>query len=178
MENNDSPYIYEKPIRSGLKQRSKRLAGLSTLGLVGMFGIFGGSAIANSLVAANPATASNEADAVEMVDPLIDNTDSSVDPLVSAATAEPTSDPAPLVSIPLQEAKPKPNSVKVELPALPNQSYGNTSSATPSVGSGNYSAGSAPAKFEARGERNERHESSHENDREAEHEEESEYEDD
>ena len=161
MENNDSPYIYEKPIRSGLKQLSKRLAGLSTLGLVGMFGIFGGSAIANSLVPANPATASNEADAVEMVDPLIDNTDSSV---------EPTSEPAPLVSIPLQEAKPKPNSVKVELPALPNQSYGNTSSATPSVGSGNYSAGSAPAKFEARGAGHERYESSHENDRDAEYE--------
>ena len=161
MENNDSPYIYEKPIRSGLKQRSKRLAGLSTLGLVGMFGIFGGSAIANSLVTANPATASNEADAVEMVDPLITNTDSSV---------EPSSDPAPLVSIPLQEAKPKPNSVKVELPALPNQSYGNTSSATPPVGSGNYSSGSAPAKFEARGEGHERYESSHENDRDDEYE--------
>ena len=168
MENNDSPYIYEKPIRSGLKQRSKRLAGLSTLGLVGMFGIFGGSAIANSLVTSNTSTTANGADAVEIVDPLIDSTDSSVDPLVSAATAEPTSDPAQLVSIPLQEAKPKPNSVKVELPALPNQSYGNTSSATPSVGSGNYSAGSAPAKFEARGERNERHESSYENEHETE----------
>jgi hypothetical protein len=161
MENNDSPYIYEKPIRSGLKQRSKRLAGLSTLGLVGMFGVFGGSAIANSLVTSNASPTASEADAVEIVDPLIDNTDSSVEPI---------SDPEPLVSIPLQEAKPKPNSVKVELPALPNQSYGNTSSATPSVGSGNYSAGSTPSKFAARGEGNERYEPGHESEREAEYE--------
>jgi hypothetical protein len=156
MENNDSPYIYEKPLRSELKQRSKRLASLSALGLVGMVGIFGGSAIANTLVPAKPATTANEAEAVAIVDPLIDNTDSSGGPVVSSATVEPTSEPAPLVSIPLQGVKPKLNSVKVELPALPNQSYANTSSATPSVGSGNSSAGSTPAKFEARGEQNER----------------------
>lgn len=136
MENNDSPYIYEKPLRAGLKQRSKRLAGLSALGLVGMVGIFGGSAFANTLAAANPATATSEADPVEIVDPLIENTDISGDPLVSTATVEPTSEPAPLVSIPLQEAKPKPNSVKVEL----------------------------PAKFASRGERHERYESSNDSD--------------
>ena len=164
MENNDSPYIYEKPLRSELKQRTKRLAGLSALGLVGMVGIFGGSAIANTVVSSAAATTANEADAVEIVDPQIQNTDTPGDPLASLATADPeASDSSSVIAVPLQEAKPKPNSVKVELPALPNQSYGNTSSATPSVGSGSYAAGSAPAKFEARGER---HESSEGNERE------------
>ncbi len=152
MENNDSPYIYEKPLRSELKQRSKRLAGFSALGLVGMVGIFGGSAIAN--------------------------TDAVVDPVVaSVAIAGEADDELPVISVPLQEAKPKPNSVKVELPALPNQSFGNTSSATPSVGSGSYASGSTPAKYEARGER---HESSddHEREYENEHENEQDNEDD
>lgn len=178
MENNDSPYIYEKPLRSELKQRSKRLAGFSALGLVGMVGIFGGSAIANTMVSANPATTANEADAVEIVDPVIANTAAVVDPVVaSAAIAGEADDELPVISVPLQEAKPKPNSVKVELPALPNQSFGNTSSATPSVGSGSYASGSTPAKYEARGVR---HESSddHEREYENEHENEQDNEDD
>lgn len=153
MENNDSPYIYEKPLRSELKQRSKRLAGFSALGLVGMVGIFGGSAIANTVVTPAAANAANDTDAVAVVKT------------------------SPVISVPLQEAKPKPNSVKVELPALPNQSFGNTSSATPSVGSGSYASGSTPAKYEARGER---HESSddHEREYENEHENEQDNEDD
>ena len=164
MENNDSPYIYEKPLRSQLGQRSKSLAGFSALGLVGMVGIFGGSAIANTLVASSPATTANEANAVDLVEPPISYTDSLGETSVAAATVDSVSDPVPLVSIPLQEARPKPNSVKVELPALPDQAFGNTSSATPSVGSGNYSAGSAPVKYEARGERHEKYESHHDHD--------------
>ena len=174
MENHDSPYIYEKPLRSELKQRTKRLAGLSALGLVGMVGICGGSAIANTVVASAAATSAKDADAVELVDPQSQNTDAPVDPLVTSAAVDAEADESsPVISVPFQQAKPKPNSVKVELPALSNQSFGNTSSATPSVGSGSYATGSTSAIYEARAER---HGSSHDNEREYENE--NEYEND
>ena len=144
MENNDSPYIYEKPLRSErLGQgavRSKRLAKLSALGLVGMVGIFGGSAIASNVVTSSRAAADasvNSTDSVAAQDSANPVADQSV--LAEAAVdlpavASANSANAPLISVPFQEAKPKSNSVKVQLPALPNQSFGNTSSATPSSG--------------------------------------------
>ena len=108
MENNDSPYIYEKPLRSErLGQgavRSKRLAKLLALGLVGMVGTFGGSAIASNVVTSPRAAADETASTNESV-------------------AAQDSASAPVISVPFQEAKPKLNSVKVELPALPNQSF-------------------------------------------------------
>jgi hypothetical protein len=164
MENNDSPYIYEKPLRSerlgqGAK-RTKRLAKLSALGLVGMVGIFGGSAIASNVVTSSRAAADANVNANELVaasdsttavtgDPIL--TEASVDPAASSASTT----NAPVISVPFQEAKPKSNSVKVDLPALPNQSFGNTSSATPTAGA-NASSGSnggAGGYFAPRGER-------------------------
>ena len=173
MENNDSPYIYEKPLRSENKKRTKRLAGLSTLGLIGLVGIFGGSAIAKTLVSASAETPVKESDALEVVEANPQNLDAPGDQLISAASVEPISDPAALVSIPLQQVKPKPNSQKIDLPGIPDQSFGNTSSATPSVGSGSYSASGGSAKFEARGERHDKYESrddDHDDDHDEEHE--------
>jgi hypothetical protein len=165
MENNDSPYIYEKPLRSEIRQRTKRLASLSALGLVGMVGVFGGSAIANTVVSTSQADATVENETSDVIATQPDELVIATDPLTSAATVEQiVAEPAPVISVPLQSAKPRPSAPKVELPALPTQSFGNTSSATPSVGSGNYSAGSAQAKFEARGERHERSDSSNDSD--------------
>ena len=162
MENNDSPYIYEKPLRSerlgqGAK-RTKRLAKLSALGLVGMVGIFGGSAIASNVVTssraagenvnANESVAASDSTTAVTGDPIL--TEASVDPAASSASTT----NAPVISVPFQEAKPKSNSVKVDLPALPNQSFGNTSSATPTAGA-NASSGSnggAGGYFAPRGE--------------------------
>ncbi len=144
MENNDSPYIYEKPLRSELRaqgvKRGKRLAKLSALGLVGMVGIFGGSAIASNVASATRASA----DADRSVNNALGTSDTEIldgdsvlteAALDSAQSADSNSANAPVISVPFQEVKPKSNSVKIELPALPNQSFGNTSSATPSVGS-------------------------------------------
>jgi len=152
MENNDSPYIYEKPLRSARTKRSQRLAGLSALGLVGMVGVFGGTALANTLVAADTASEPATANLV-------------------AAQASVSESPSvdSVIALPIQSAKPKPNSIKVELPALPSQSFSNTSSATPSAGSysGNPGNETWSSKISSHEEREDHQESEHdENDRE------------
>ncbi len=158
MENNDSPYIYEKPLRSSRTKRSQRLAGLSALGLVGMVGVFGGTALANSFVAEKPNETSlplagssfnSPAEAVVNVAAVENDTNSVTNPS--------------LISVPVQLAKPANNSVKVNLPSVPSQSFGNTSSATPT--SGSYSGGSSsPASYEDSDDHEERGERDHEDD--------------
>lgn len=158
MENNDSPYIYEKPLRSSRTKRSQRLAGLSALGLVGMVGVFGGTALANSFVAEKPNETSlplagssfnSPAEAVVNVAAVENDTNSVTNPS--------------LISVPVQLAKPANNSVKVNLPSVPSQSFGNTSSATPT--SGSYSGGSSsPASYEDWDDHEERGERDHEDD--------------
>ena len=105
MENNDSPYLYEKPLRSErlgqAAKRTKRLAKLSALGLVGMVGIFGGTAIAGNVASSS-------------------RTESTIQ---SSASTGASASHAPMVSVPFQEATPKSNSVKVHLPALPQKSF-------------------------------------------------------
>lgn len=160
MENNDSPYIYEKPLRSELKKRSKRLAGLSALGLVGMVGIFGGSAIANTITTVTQEGSAAGVDVVDVADIQTDPVPATEDPnVVQASLQESSAEPAPVISVPLQEAKPRPTAPKIELPALPTQNFGNTSSATPLAGSVGNAPGSAPANYAARGERHERDDS-------------------
>ena len=131
MENNDSPYVYEKPLRARRVKGSKRLPAIAALGLVGLGGIFGGGAFANGLVdSTKSVNASGENTTPDVV---VDASNPSV--AISADSA------AQIVSLPLQEAKPKPNSAAVSLPKSVGQTFGNTSSATPSAGSGSASYG-------------------------------------
>lgn len=137
MENNDSPYIYEKPLRSARTKRSQRLAGLSALGLVGMVGVFGGTALANSFVGEKsgdnilPVAGSDFASALPTA-----SVANNVAPTTNDSSA---ASAASFIAVPLQSAQPANNSIKVNLPSLPSQSFGNTSSATPT--SGSYSGG-------------------------------------
>lgn len=48
MQNNDNPYIYEKPLKLGAKRSANRLAGFSAIGLLGLVSWFGGTTIANA----------------------------------------------------------------------------------------------------------------------------------
>jgi hypothetical protein len=159
MENNDSPYIYEKPLRSSRTKRSQRLAGLSALGLVGMVGVFGGTALANSFVAEKP----NET-SLPLAGSSFDSPTEAAVAVVNVAAVEndtnSVTNPS-LISVPVQLAKPANNSVKVNLPSVPSQSFGNTSSATPA--SGSYLGGSSsPASYEDSDDHEERGERDHE----------------
>jgi hypothetical protein len=159
MENNDSPYIYEKPLRSSRTTRSQRLAGLSALGLVGMLGVFGGSALANSLVAEKP----NET-SLPLAGSSFNSPAEATEAVVNVAAVEndtnSVTNPS-LISVPVQLAKPANNSVKANLPSVPSQSFGNTSSATPM--SGSYSGGSSSAaSYEDSDDHEERGERDHE----------------
>lgn len=117
MENNDSPYLYEKPIRTRKQSRGTRVAGLTALGLVGAVGLFGGTALA-STIAPNNMTADKE-------------TESNF----SAASLTAQAANQAVIAFPVTATEPKPNSIKVQLPELSSLSFGNTSSATPSSGS-------------------------------------------
>lgn len=149
MENNNSPYVYEKPINRNLV---RRFSGLAGLGLVGVVGLFGGSAIASTVIDATPANSSSDP-VVLKAETTTEITSTSpevlVDPAtspVASATLE-TDDRDPIVSVPLQEARPKPNSVSIQLPAQSATDWGNTSSATPSAGSSGGSNSNATNYF-------------------------------
>ena len=116
MENNDSPYIYEKPLRS---KRARRASAFAAMALVGLAGTLGASSIANSIAASSAA------------------------PVTGQASGS-------VISVPLQEVKPKLNSVKVDLPVQSAKVYGNTSSATPSAGA--YSSNSSRENEESENE--------------------------
>lgn len=113
MENNDSPYLYEKPIRTRKQSRGTRVAGLTALGLVGAVGIFGGTAIASTLASNNLTT--NE--------PAVLN--------LSAGSASTQGDNQSVIAFPITETEPKTNSIQVQLPEPSRASFTNTSSATP-----------------------------------------------
>lgn len=150
MQNNDSPYVYEKPIN---RDRSRRFSGIAALGLVGVVGIFGGSAIASNVF--TPTTTNSDPvvldaettapdSAAALVDPMIGSSEISlIDPAVTSSVIETDDDMDQIIAVPLQSAKPKPNSTSIELPALTATDWGNTSSATPTSGSyGGSAAGS------------------------------------
>lgn len=96
MENNDSLYVYEKPLRAKGARFTKAV---TAIGLVACGTVIGGGAFANSV----------------------------------EAEAEPQN-PQQIITIPFVKQEPKKNSSAIELPGLANQSYGNTSNATPSAG--------------------------------------------
>ena len=139
MEKIDSPYIYEKPLR---QKRSSRNRTIGALGLVALGTIIGGSAFASSVI--NEAVADTGA---QGIDPVVLNTDATSvtevadinsgavegqSPFSSAFAESPEVDPIDsIISVPLEQAKPKRNSAAIDLPALANNSFGNTSSATP-----------------------------------------------
>ena len=155
MENNDSPYIYEKPLRSSSSKsvkRAKRLAGLSGLGLVGVVGIFGGSAFANTMVASAKAS---EPEGVSAPEARVEQSSVTNQNLLTDEPSSSAPSADSVLQLPLQQAQPKPNAVKVQLPNLPSQSYGNTSGATPTAGS--YATGSnsnsSYSKFAEQGDR-------------------------
>lgn len=116
MENNSSPYVYEKPLRA---KRSIRNRSFAAVGLVAVGTAIGGGAFANSLFSdagSESATSLNSSDQTN---------------LASGTTAV-----DPIFVVPFEQAKPSKGSAAIELPALSNESYGNTSSATPYAGGG------------------------------------------
>lgn len=147
MENN-SPYIYEKPLRATNKKRGRSIA---ALGLVALGALVGSGAFAQVLEAdaAQP-------EAIELVD---------TNQVNSATVSEISS---PIVAVPFEQAKPKKNSAAVELPALSSRAFGNTSSATPSAGGtqtgSNLGTYKTRDSYENDGSYEDRHESSEDDD--------------
>lgn len=132
MENNDSPYIYEKPLRNSDKKRGR---GIAALGLVALGAVVGSGAFAQVLEA-DASTSTQLADGsatVSTAEPTEPDSILLVDGnQVTSATT--TSAQNPIVAVPFEQAEPKKDSAAIELPTISNSSYGNTSSATPSAG--------------------------------------------
>lgn len=147
MENNSSPYVYEKPLRS---TNSKLNRSLAAVGLVALGTVIGGSAFASSVI--NEAVADTGA---QVADPVISNTNpvpvedvsnltETANPVAGATVDNGLVSPVdPIITIPLEQAQPKKNTAAIQLPALTSGSFGNTSSATPyaSTGSGGATKG-------------------------------------
>lgn len=143
MENN-SPYIYEKPLRG---KRSIRNRSIAAVGLVAIGSVIGGGAFASSII--NEAVAET-ADQVSGSDSalIVANSDAPVSNLVSdlpqsggtaalsTAIGVDIAEVDPIFSIPVEQAQPKKNTPALELPAISAGSFGNTSSATPVAGGG------------------------------------------
>lgn len=136
MENN-SPYVYEKPLRA---KSSKRNKGFAALGLVALGSAIGTGAFANGLIAgvdpeAQKATNSVSANALQVV---------SGEPVAQQVSSEALSQAAEqnsIVSVPFEQTEPKKSAAAISIPAVQFQDYGNTSSATPYVGSGSNKSG-------------------------------------
>lgn len=149
MESNNSPYIYEKPLRA---KRSKRSRILAAVGLVSLGTIIGGSAFASSVIneavadtgnsMGDSATTATNASPVEAVANL-SNSDSSVSSLTAQSTqGMPVKS---IITVPLEQAKPNKNAAAIQLPVLPDTLFGNTSSATPTFGGGTSSGTNLPS---------------------------------
>ncbi|MEY4639843.1 MAG: hypothetical protein RLY13_841 [Actinomycetota bacterium] len=141
MEENNSPYIYEKPLRP---RGSKSVRAIAAVGLFAIGTTVGGSAFGAAL-GINQAAETETADAANanlvVVDPVETKVDTDSFGNVAAATVDPV--PAePIIQVPLQQAKPKPSERALSLPVLPEQNFSNLSSATPSAGSSGQGGGS------------------------------------
>lgn len=153
MENNSSPYIYEKPLRS---KNSKLNRSLAAVGLVAIGTVIGGSAFASSVI--NEAVADTGA---QLTDPVISSTTpvpvedvsnltETANPVAGATVDTVLVSPVdPIIAIPLEQAQPKKNTAALQLPALTSGSFGNTSSATPyaSTGTGGATKGATGSNF-------------------------------
>ena len=143
MENNDSPYLYEKPIRTRKPSRGTRVAGLTALGLVGAVGLFGGTAIASTIVAnnltADDLTAGNLStlNGGQILGAASPQEYSAGAQSVSFDSSDLSAQAAnqAVIAFPVTATERKPTSIKDQLPDPSSLSFGNTSSATPSAGS-------------------------------------------
>jgi len=141
MEENNSPYIYEKPLRP---RGSKSIRAIAAVGLFAVGTTIGGSAFGAALginqeaqtVSADVANAN-----LVLVDPAETNVDTDSFGNVTAAAVDPISTET-IVQVPLQQAQPKPSERALSLPVLPEKNFSNLSSATPSAGSGSQGSGS------------------------------------
>lgn len=157
MENNDSPYLYEKPIRNRKQSRGTRVAGLTALGLVGAVGLFGGTAIASTIVAnnltADDLTAGNLStlNGGQILGAASPQEYSAGAQSVSFDSSDLAAQAAnqAVITFPVTATEPKPDSIKVQLPDPSSLSFGNTSSATPSAGSYGSSSNSWDASGKA-----------------------------
>ena len=127
MENNDSPYVYEKPLRAKGARFSKAV---TAVGLVAFGTVIGGGAFANSVQAETEA---------QTPEPILESSnnaspDYAATALVESAMGSDSGLNAAIIAVPLEQQVPKKNSAAIELPEISNQNYGNTSSATPSAG--------------------------------------------
>ena len=127
MENNDSPYVYEKPLRA---KGAKFTKAVTAVGLVAFGTVIGGGAFANSV--------ESEADP-QTPQPIIasgndSNPDDAISSQIESASNSDSGLNAAIIAVPLEQQTPTKNSAAIELPGLTNKSYGNTSSATPSAG--------------------------------------------
>jgi len=128
MENIDSPYIYEKPLA---QNKSKRVIGLTAVGLAGLGSILGGTAIASSFQP-NPTSQSLSAQNSLIQDPAASSqgiSGSLSAPLTAGSAALESQN----LALPIQAVKAIPN--QLLLPSISQTNWGNTSSATPSAGS-------------------------------------------
>jgi hypothetical protein len=141
MEENSSPYIYEKPLRP---RGSKSIRTIAAVGLFAVGTTIGGSAFGAAL-GINQEAQTESADAANanlvLVDPAETNVDTDSFGNVTAAAVDPISSET-IVQVPLQQAQPKPSERALSLPVLPDQNFSNLSSATPSAGSGSQGGGS------------------------------------
>ncbi len=131
MENNEDPYIYEKPLSP---RKPKRVFAIFAASVAGIGSVIGGTAFASSLVGVT--TASKDLAPTSSA--------SAPDPqaLITMPTlASETPSDAPRVavnsSIPNSSAKQAASAPQVQLPAIAPTGWGNLSSATPSAGSWN-----------------------------------------
>jgi len=127
MENNDSPYVYEKPLRA---KGAKFTKAVTAVGLVAFGTVIGGGAFANSV--------ESEADPQTPQRIIASGNDSNPDDAISSQVESASNSDsglnAAIIAVPLEQQTPTKNSAAIELPGLTNKSYGNTSSATPSAG--------------------------------------------
>jgi hypothetical protein len=135
MENNDSPYVYEKPLRANGARFTKAV---TAVGLVAFGTVIGGGAFANSIVA--EAETQPQKPVVAAVNDAAQEVASGAPTVLGASQADVNS---AIVAVPLEQSAPNKNSAAIELPVLANQSYGNTSSATPSAGGSQSGANSS-----------------------------------
>lgn len=135
MEQNDNPYVYEKPLRP---RAAKSVRAIATVGLFAVGTAIGGSAF-GAAIAASESTESQGASADQNVNlSVIDSVAETTQAFGNVASAAVAIDQpaAPIVQLPLDSAKPKAGELAITLPALPDQKFSNFSSATPSAGAG------------------------------------------
>ena len=135
MENNESPYIYEKPLSP---KKLKRAFAIAAASLAGIGSVIGGTAFASSVVGI--ATASQD------ITPM--SSASGLDPQILTAEPTqlgelPTETPRPVAntSIPIASSKLTSSIPQVQVPAIAPTDWANMSSATPSAGAANGSNG-------------------------------------